>query len=79
MSHGLLTPQEQQIMDLHDQGLSNAEIAQQLNLTRLYVKTISSRYSDGDGGFEAMIVKGTIALSRAINRCHPEKRTEMPT
>lgn len=77
MSHSLLRPQEQKIMDLHDRGFRNGEIAILLDLKPVQVKRVTSRFSDEDGGFEAMVVRGTIALLRAINLHHPDKKTEL--
>lgn len=77
MAHGMLRPQERQIMDLHDRGFRNGEIAAVLGIKPVQVKRVTSRFSDEDGGFEAMIVKGTIALRRAIESRHPDKKKEL--
>lgn len=77
MTHGILRPQEKQIMDLHDRGFRNGEIAAVLGLKPVQVKRITTRFSDEDGGFEAMVVKGTTALRRAIELRHPDKKQEI--
>ncbi len=73
----MMTPREQLVMDLYDQGLSISRIALRLRLKRGAVTTITKKYSLGDGGFEAGIVRGTELLRRAIQREHPGKVQEL--
>jgi|JI8StandDraft_2_1071088.scaffolds.fasta_scaffold03137_3 DNA-binding NarL/FixJ family response regulator len=67
----MMTPREKLVMDLYDEGLTIGRIALRLGLKRGAVATITKKYSLGDGGFEAGIVKGTELLRRAIQREHP--------
>jgi hypothetical protein len=73
----MMTQREQRVMDLHDRGFRNGEIALLLDMKPFAVGTIVSRYSIGDGGFEDGIRKGSRKLRQAIERAHPEKKSEL--
>lgn len=72
----MMTPREKLVMDLYDEGLTIGRIALQLGLKRGAVTTITKKYSLGDGGFEAGIVKGSQLLRQALQRAHPDKTVE---
>ncbi len=71
-SHGL-SKREQEIMDLHDAGISQKMIAEQLRLQRSYVRQTVQYYDftsvwNAGNKFDAMVVAGSQALARAIER-----------
>lgn len=70
--HGL-SHREQEIMDLHDGGISEKMIATELALDRGYVRQIIQRYDftsvwNAGNKFDAMVAQGSQALARAIER-----------
>ena len=70
--HGL-SKREQEIMDLHDAGVSQKIIADELGLQRQYVRQIIQLYDfpsvwNAGNKFDAMVAQGSQALARAIER-----------
>jgi predicted transcriptional regulator len=72
----MMTAREKLVMDLYDEGLPISRIASRLGITRAAVITIRNKYSLGDGGFEANIIKGSKLLRQALQRAHPDKTAE---
>lgn len=73
----MMTQREQRVMDLHDRGFRNGEIALLLDMKPFMVGTIVSRFGTGDSGFEDGIREGSRNLCKAIERAHPEKKVEL--
>lgn len=70
--HGL-SAREQEIMDLHDAGVSDRMIAAEMKLQRHYVRQIIQMYDftsvwAAGNKFDRMVVKGSDALAQAIAR-----------
>lgn len=72
----MMTKREQRVMELHDRGFRNGEIALLLDMKPFAVGSIVSRFGTGDSGFEDRIRKGSRELRKAIERAHPEKKME---
>lgn len=73
----MMTEREQKVMDLHDRGFRNGEIAILLDIKPAAVTTITKRYGLGDSGFAEGIIQGTRDLRIAIERAHPDKKQEL--
>lgn len=70
--HGL-SAREQEIMDLHDAGVSEKMIASEMGIKRITVRGIIQRYDftsvwSAGNKFDAMVAQGSQALARAIER-----------
>ena len=70
--HGL-SAREQQIMDLHDAGVSEKMIAEELTLKRQYVRQIIQLYDftsvwNAGNKFDRMVAEGSRMLALAIER-----------
>lgn len=72
----MMTQREQRVMELHDRGFRNGEIALLLDIKPFTVGTIVSRYGTSNSGFEDRIRNGSRELRKAIERAHPEKKME---
>lgn len=70
----MMTEREQKVMDLHDRGFRNGEIALLLDIKPAAVTTITKRYGLGDSGFANGIIQGSRDLRIAIERDYPAKK-----
>lgn len=71
---GALFPREREILALWDAGRSLDQIAEVTGFPRKQVQSVVSAFAGGsDGGFSAMVRRGTIALLDALRRHHPDQ------
>lgn len=69
----MMTQREERVMELHDRGFRNGEIALLLDIKPSEVLDIVGKIDDESGDFSAMVVKGSRKLSASIRSNHPSR------